>query len=52
MRDEREVCEVPLDARVEDLLRPSVAQRGPVLVQQIHQLFGDHSGEREKRGNI
>ena len=39
--DEREVREVSLDGRVQDLLRAGVAERGAVLVQQVHQLLGD-----------
>lgn len=41
MGDKGEVGEVPLDGRLEDDLWPRVAQRRPVLVQQVHQLFGD-----------
>lgn len=37
--DEREVGKVSLNGRVEDVLRSSVAQRRPVLVQEIHQLL-------------
>lgn len=40
MRDEGEVGEVPLDAGVQEQRRPSVAQGRPVLVEQVHQLFG------------
>ena len=47
VRDEAEVGEVALDRGVEDLVRPRVAQRGPVLVEQIHQLLGDDPA-REK----
>lgn len=39
MRDERKVRQVPLDGRVQDVLRSGVAQRGPVLVEQVHQFF-------------
>lgn len=39
MRDEREVSQVTLNRRVEDVLRARVAQRRPVLVQEIHQLL-------------
>ena len=43
--DHREVGQVPLDHGVEDGLGRGVAQGGPVLVQQIHQLLADHSGK-------
>ena len=39
MGDHGEVGEVPLDARVQDRLGSCVAQGGPVLVQQVHQLL-------------
>ena len=39
--DHGEVGEGTLDAWVEDRLRPRVAQGGPVLVQQVHQLLAD-----------
>ena len=42
MSDQREVSEVALDSRIQDLWRPSVAQWGSILVQQIHQLLDDH----------
>ncbi len=42
VRDEGEVRERPLDARVKNLLRSSVAQRRAVLIQQIHELLGNH----------
>ena len=45
--DEGKVGEVPLDGGVEDGLGPGVAQRGPVLVQKVHQLLADES-EREE----
>lgn len=41
VRDEREVRQVTLDVRLQDDLRPRVAQRRSVLVEQVHQLFGD-----------
>ena len=47
VRDEAEVSEVPLDRRVQDLLRPRVAEWRAVLVQQVHQLLCDNSA----RGN-
>ena len=40
--DHGEVGEGSLDAGVEDGLGPRVAQGGPVLVQQVHQLLADH----------
>ena len=42
MGDHGEVGEVPLDHGVEDGLGGGVAQGRPVLVQQVHQLLGDH----------
>ena len=36
-----EVGEVPLNLRVQDDLRPRVAEGRPVLVQQVHQLLRD-----------
>ena len=45
MRDHGEVGEVTLDRRVEDLVRAGVAERGTVLVQEVHQLLGDHSAK-------
>lgn len=41
MRYEREVRQVTLDRRVEDVLRAGVAQRRSVLVQEIHEFLGD-----------
>ena len=41
--DHREVGEGALDAWVEDRLGSCVAQGGPVLVQQVHQLLADES---------
>ena len=46
VRDQREVREVPLDGRVEDLLGPGVAERRSILVQQVHQLLGDHPAKK------
>lgn len=37
------MCEMALDAGIQDMLRSSIAQWGSVLVQQVHQLFGDLS---------
>jgi hypothetical protein len=42
MRDQREVSQVTLDGWIQDLRRSSVAERGSVLVQQVHQLLDDH----------
>jgi hypothetical protein len=42
------VSEVALDGWVEDLLGPRVAQWRAVLIQQIHQLFGDDPGRGRK----
>ena len=50
VRDEAEVGEVALDRRVEDLVRPRVAQRGPVLVEQVHELLHNDPA-RERGGN-
>ena len=41
-----EVGEVALDLRLEDHGRLRVAQRGPVLVQQVHQLLRHDPGRR------
>ena len=41
--DERKVRQMALDVRFQDDLRPRVAQGRPVLVEQVHQLFGDLS---------
>ena len=48
MSDQREVGEMSLDVWIQDGLRPSVAQRRPVLVQQIHQLLGDDLGRHQQ----
>ena len=40
--------QVALDAGLQNLLRPRVAQGASVLVEQIHQLFGDHPEKRAK----
>ena len=45
VRDQREVSEVALDAGVEDLLGARVAERGAVLVQQVHQLLCHHPAD-------
>jgi len=37
-----------LYAGVQDVLRPGIAKRRSVLIQKIHQLFGDLSVEMEK----
>lgn len=39
VRDEREVRQSALHGRVEDRSRTSVAERGPVLIQQVDELF-------------
>jgi hypothetical protein len=41
--DHGEVCEVALNGCVQDGLGPGVAEGGPVLVQQVHQLLADVS---------
>lgn len=46
--NEREMCEVSLDGWLQDYLRPSVAQRRPVLVQQVHQFFGNLLGSENE----
>ena len=43
MRDEREVSEMSLYTGVQQRLGPGVAQGGPVLVQQVHQLITEES---------
>jgi hypothetical protein len=43
--DEREVRQVALDGRIQDLRGPGVAQRRPVLVQEVHQLLDNHPGK-------
>ena len=43
MGDHREVGEMALYARVQDDGGLGVAERRPVLVQQLHQLLGHHS---------
>ena len=40
--DHGEVGEGSLDAWIQDRLGAGVAQGGPVLVQQVHQLLADH----------
>ena len=45
MGDHGEVGEVALNAGVQDGLGPGVAERGPVLVQQVHELLADVSEE-------
>ena len=40
MGDERKVSEMSLDVGVQDDIRPSIAQRASVLIQQIHQFLG------------
>lgn len=39
--------EMSLYTGIEDMLRPRIAERRSVLVQKIHQLFGDLSGNRD-----
>ncbi len=46
MGDHGEVGEVALYAGVKDGLGPGVAEGGPVLVQQVHQLFADVSVQK------
>ena len=41
VRDKRKVRQMALDIWLQDDLRSSVAQWRPVLVEQVHQLFGD-----------
>ena len=43
VRDHGEVGEVTLDGGVQQGRRVGVAERGPVLVQEIYQLLADHS---------
>lgn len=40
--------EMSLYTGIEDMLRPRIAERRSVLVQKIHQLFGDLSGNSRK----
>lgn len=49
MSDEREVGQVSLNRRFQNLLRSGVAQGRPVLVEQVHQLLGDESKEEGDR---
>ena len=46
--DHGEVGEVTLDAGLQDRLGVGVAQRGPVLVQQVHQLLADEIGLKQE----
>ena len=41
--DEREVSEMSLNTGVQQGLGPGVAEGGPVLVQQVHQLITEES---------
>ena len=51
VRDEAKVGEVPLDRRVQDLVGPRVAERGSVLVQQVHELLhNDPAIQKRERG--
>ena len=45
--DHGEVGEVSLYGGVQDRLRPGVAERGAVLVQQVHQLLADNPGNKK-----
>ena len=47
MRDERKMRQVALDIGLQDDLWSCVAQRRPILVEQVHQLFGDLPERRE-----
>ena len=47
--DHGEVSEVSLYTGIQDWLGSSVAQGGPVLVQQIHQLLADVSENKQKK---
>ena len=49
MGDHGEVGEGSLDAWVQDRLGAGVAQGGPVLVQQVHQLLANYPGEKKVR---
>ena len=44
MCDEREVSEMSLNTGVQQGLGPGVAEGRPVLVQEVHQLLRDGSG--------
>jgi len=46
VRYERKVCERALYDWVENVLRPGVAKRRTVLVEQVHQLFGHLSAKK------
>ncbi len=50
MGDHGEVGEVALYAGVKDGLWPGVAEGGPVLVQQVHQLFRDQPAQANSLG--
>jgi len=41
VRDERKVRQVALDVGLQDDLWSCIAQRGSILIEQVHQLFGD-----------
>lgn len=50
--NERKVRQMALDIWLQNDLRPRVAQRRSVLVEQVHQLFGDlpdNNPEREAK---
>jgi hypothetical protein len=44
--DERKVRQVALNVGFQDDLRPRVAQGRPILIEQVHQLFGDLPGKK------
>ena len=50
MGDHGEVGEVALNAGVQDGLGPRVAEGRAVLVQELHQLLGNHSKTKRKIG--
>ena len=47
--DHGEVGEGSLDAWVQDRLGAGVAQGGPVLVQQVHQLLANYPGDKKSK---
>ena len=51
MGDEGEVRQVALDVGLEDDVGPRIAERRPVLVQQVHQFLSyDPKREKERAG--
>ena len=49
--DQREVGQVALDGRIQDLLRTGVAKRRSILVQQVHQFLENHPEKQSNETN-